>query len=87
VAGPPRRVAEKELRVSEAVTQAKRGAIRLAAIVAVAGLLAGCGVKGGLERPPEEKVTPTASSESGQGKPAGAAPKPHEPFILDRLIR
>jgi len=73
--------------VSKAVTQTVRGATRLGALVLVAVVLAGCGVKGGLERPPEEKVTPTASSESGQGKPAGAAPKPHEPFILDRLIR
>jgi predicted small lipoprotein YifL len=64
-----------------------RGAGRWVTVAAVACLAAACGVKGGLERPPGETATPTASANSGQGKPANAAPKPHEPFILDRLIR
>ena len=51
--------------------------------------LAGCGVRGSLELPPEAKAkqAQTAQAESGQGKPAGAAPKPHKPFILDGLLR
>ena len=51
--------------------------------------LAGCGVRGSLELPREAKAkqAQTAQAESGQGKPAGAAPKPHKPFILDGLLR
>lgn len=51
--------------------------------------LAGCGVRGSLELPPEAKAkqTQTAQADSGQGKPAGAAPKPHKPFLLDGLLR
>ena len=51
--------------------------------------LAGCGVRGSLELPPEAKAeqTQTAQAESGQGKPAGAAPKPNKPFLLDGLLR
>ena len=44
----------------------------------------GCGVRGSLEAPPAEK---TASAESGQGKPEGAAPREHKGFVLDGLIR
>jgi predicted small lipoprotein YifL len=46
--------------------------------------LAGCGVRGSLETPGTET---TADASSGQGKPEGAAPKPHKPFILDGLLR
>lgn len=55
--------------------------------------LAGCGVRGNLEYPNEVKEnskaapTGTATADSGQGKPEGAAPKPHKGFILDGLIR
>ncbi len=57
-------------------------------LAVVAGLLVGgCGVRGGLEKLPEERKSPTATAESGQGKPAGSAPKQHEGFILDGLIR
>jgi len=51
--------------------------------------LAGCGVRGALELPPEAKAkqTQTAQAESGQGKPAGATAKPHKPFLLDGFIR
>ncbi|HEX6609700.1 MAG TPA: hypothetical protein VF051_02880 [Hyphomicrobiaceae bacterium] len=44
----------------------------------------GCGVRGSLEAPPAER---TASAESGQGKPEGAAPREHKGFVLDGLIR
>jgi predicted small lipoprotein YifL len=62
----------------------------IAATLVLAGLvLAGCGVRGPLETPPSAKAenAAVASSESGQGKPEGAAPKAHKPFILDGLIR
>lgn len=51
--------------------------------------VAGCGVRGSLELPPEAKAeqAKTAQAESGQGKPAGGAPKPHKPFLLDGLLR
>ena len=52
-------------------------------------LLAGGGVRGSLDLPPEAKAAEsrTATADSGQGKPAGAAPKPHKDFLLDGLIR
>jgi predicted small lipoprotein YifL len=49
--------------------------------------LGGCGVRGSLETPPEGKSEATAEANSGQGKPEGAAPKPHKGFILDGLLR
>ena len=67
-----------------------RNAGRLGMCCTVLALgLAGCGVRGSLELPPEAKAeqTQTAQAESGQGKPAGAAPKPHKPFLLDGLLR
>lgn len=54
---------------------------------ALAFVLAGCGVKGGLEAPPAAKSQTTADAQSGEGRPAGAAPKPHKSSILDGLIR
>ena len=59
--------------------------VGLAAIAVLA--LGGCGVRGSLETPPEAKADTTAEASSGQGKPEGAAPKPHKGFILDGLIR
>lgn len=67
--------------------EAIRGAGRMLVAALVLASIAGCGVRGALERPPAETATPTASADSGQGKAEGAAPKPHEGFILDRLIR
>ena len=55
--------------------------------VALALSLAGCGVRGSLQAPPEAKSEDTATADSGQGKPEGAALKPHKPFVLDGLIR
>jgi predicted small lipoprotein YifL len=49
--------------------------------------LAACGVRGSLENPPEAKADRTATAQSGQGKPEGAAIKPHKDFLLDGLIR
>lgn len=54
---------------------------------ALAFLLAGCGVRGSLDAPAADQAEPTAEASSGQGKPAGAADKPHKGFILDGLLR
>ncbi len=73
---------------------ARKTTIILTAGVLLAGCLAGCGVRGPLQNPradgsssaaptPEE----TANADSGQGKPANAAQKPHQGFILDGLLR
>lgn len=61
----------------------------IAAAIALAALsLAGCGVRGSLEMPPEAKAAQsTATADSGQGKAQGAAGKPHQGFILDGLLR
>ncbi len=64
-----------------------------AVLILAAGLmLAGCGVRGPLQNPKAEKSGPstpdtTATAESGQNKPENAAPKPHQGFILDGLLR
>jgi predicted small lipoprotein YifL len=67
----------------------KSGLIKSAVVVALAGMLAACGVKGSLETPQSAQAAQagTASADSGQGKAEGAAPKPHKPFILDSLVR
>jgi len=57
------------------------------AVFALASVLGGCGLRGGLETPPEAKADATAEAQSGQGKPEGAAPKPHKSSILDGLLR
>jgi predicted small lipoprotein YifL len=60
----------------------------MAALLAMSLLaLGGCGVRGGLDTPAEAKSEATAEANSGQGKPEGAAPKPHKGFILDGLLR
>lgn len=56
-------------------------------VLAAALAVAGCGVRGSLEAPPGTKTETTAKAASGQGKPEGAAPKPHQGFILDGLLR
>ena len=64
--------------------RAARAAILFALLVSVGG----CGVRGNLELPEEQKAAETtAKAESGQNKPENAAPKPHKGFILDGLIR
>lgn len=64
--------------------------LNTAVALTIAGLaLAGCGVRGPLESPTAAKAenASVASATSGQGKPAGEAPKAHKPFVLDGLIR
>lgn len=61
----------------------------LGLVLGVSVLVAGCGVRGGLEYP-ETAAAPTdvsATADSAQGKPAGATGKPHRSSILDPLIR
>jgi predicted small lipoprotein YifL len=64
--------------------------IRIGVIAfAAAVLLAGCGVRGALEKPSASGAAPaedTAQADSGQGKKAGDTPKPHKPFILDKIL-
>lgn len=61
----------------------------LAAVgLGAAVVLVGCGVRGSLEKPPEARAPQnTATAESGQGKAAGDAAKPHKGFVLDGLLR
>jgi hypothetical protein len=63
--------------------------MRIAAIALASSFLAaGCGVRGQLQLPKEEAVQQTtATADSGQGKPANTAPKPHKDFFLDGLLR
>jgi predicted small lipoprotein YifL len=61
-------------------------------VLATCLLLAGCGVRGALQAPKSSAsgapaTTTTATAESGQNKPENAAPKPHQGFILDGLLR
>ena len=69
------------------MTQPIETARRLAAVALLCAALGACGIKGGLDAPPEAKADNTATAESGQGKAEGAAAKPHKPFILDGLLR
>lgn len=60
----------------------------IAAILAAALALGACGKRGALEAPSAAASPPaTAQADSGQGKKAGDAPKPHQGFILDRLLQ
>jgi predicted small lipoprotein YifL len=62
-----------------------RTTVKMSLLLAMCALgVVGCGVRGSLEAPPAER---TASAESGQGKPEGAAPREHKGFVLDGLIR
>lgn len=59
----------------------------LGTVTVLAAMLAGCGVRGNLDAPAAEKAEATADAGAGQGKPEGAAEKPHKGFILDGLLR
>ena len=56
-----------------------RTAITLLTIMGLSFLIAGCGVRGPLEPPPEAQVI------EGQG-PVKEEQKPHRGFILDKLL-
>ncbi len=59
-----------------------------AALVAFAAL-SGCGVKGPLDPPAQAKAVGDAKSaaSAAAGENSAAPPKPHEPFVLDSLLR
>ncbi len=63
--------------------------ITAATCLAMAIVLAGCGVRGALDPPSgaEAQASTTANADSGQGKKEGEAPKPHKGFVLDGLLR
>ncbi len=52
-------------------------------------VLAGCGVRGSLEAPPQSQVGGTATAAEGgeTSEDTAARPKPHRPFVLDGLLR
>ncbi|MBU2582169.1 MAG: hypothetical protein KJ622_10660 [Alphaproteobacteria bacterium] len=58
---------------------------------AIALPLAGCGVRGSLDAPPEAKAAGTAVSPDASGTAEGSAgtqkKKEHRPFILDGMLR
>ena len=62
------------------------GRLRLGLAAALIGLgafgLSGCGVRGSLEAPPQEKTETGAAVPGTPGQPV-----PHKPSILDPLIR
>jgi len=61
-----------------------------AALMLAAGMAGGCGVRGPLEAPKDSKVVgtnSTAETPADPGKDSAVKPKPHQPFILDGLIR
>jgi len=60
------------------------------ALIGAAGLgVVGCGVRGPLDPPAEAKATGEAKSPEAAdpGKNSDAPKKPHEPFVLDPLLR
>jgi predicted small lipoprotein YifL len=63
--------------------------IALAVVVAATAGLAACGVKGPLEPPAAAASGAEAKSAEAQapGQNSAAPQKPHEPFVLDGLLR
>jgi predicted small lipoprotein YifL len=63
--------------------------IIVAAFAAMSLGLAGCGVKGPLEPPPEAKVAGDAKSADAHdpGQNSDAPKQPHQSFVLDPLLR
>jgi hypothetical protein len=62
--------------------RAMRAGIGLAFLASAALLLAGCGVRGSLEKPPGVQ---SDSGDATPGKPG--EPVPHKPSVLDPLLR
>jgi predicted small lipoprotein YifL len=69
-----------------ATTPGLLGCLRVGLAAALLGLgalsLVGCGVRGSLEAPPQEKTETGAAVPGTPGQPV-----PHKPSILDPLIR
>lgn len=69
---------------------ARTKTVLASALVLSLGLgLSACGVKGPLEPPMQAKAEGEAKSADAAdpGSNSAAPPKPHEPFILDKLLR
>jgi predicted small lipoprotein YifL len=66
-----------------------RPVVTAAAIAMAALLSSACGVRGPLDPPNQAKAEGDAkSAEAGaSGENSAAKPKPHEPFVLDPLLR
>ncbi len=61
----------------------------ISALIIATLAVAGCGVRGALEKPSASGAAApavSADADSGQGKKAGDAAKPHQGFILDKLL-
>lgn len=66
----------------------RKSLLATGALVALTAL-AGCGVKGPLDPPAQAKAEGEAKSAeaAAAGQNSAAPPKPHEPFVLDGLLR
>lgn len=66
-----------------------RQALTAAALFLAGIAVTGCGVRGSLEAPQAAQAAgQTKSAEAGAaGENSAAKPKPHEPFVLDGLLR
>ena len=74
---------------SAALQSAQVKILALTLALAVTAALAGCGVRGPLDPPPQAAAEGTAkSAQAGAaGENSAAKPKPHEGFVLDPLLR
>ncbi|HPG89026.1 MAG TPA: lipoprotein [Hyphomicrobium sp.] len=72
-----------------AISQTLKSVLSCVALVCVAAGVTACGVRGPLDPPTQAKVDGEAkSAEAGAaGENSAAKPKPHEPFVLDGLLR
>jgi predicted small lipoprotein YifL len=63
--------------------------VALAALAGAAMTVGACGVRGPLDPPASAQQSGQAKSSeaAASGENTAAAPKPHEPFVLDGLIR
>ena len=66
-----------------------RPVLTVAAVALATVVLTACGVRGPLDPPAQAKAEGEAkSAEAGAaGENSAAKPKPHEPFVLDGLLR
>ncbi|MBR2534488.1 MAG: hypothetical protein IKE66_00280 [Hyphomicrobium sp.] len=72
-----------------AISQTLKSVLTVAALAFAAAAVSACGVRGPLEAPAQAKIEGEAkSAEAGAaGENSAAKPKPHEPFVLDGLLR
>lgn len=72
-----------------AISQTLKSVLTVAALAFAAAAVSACGVRGPLDPPAQAKAEGEAkSAEAGAaGENSAAKPKPHEPFVLDGLLR